>query len=221
MAQECDELVNLNLRGCTSVDDDALRILATGCVGLRDLDISGCQMVSERGITDIAHGCTGIGYLNVTNCRQISRRFLMRLIGDMQFSDPAHTYFGYQPKPGADELRRKAKELQTMGLAAIEIQRLIRGTLARGGVKEIRRAHIIKFQLPKAQAHIRGFLRRRKWGKVLRKRLEHWAASAIRASWRGLQDRRFVKKMLTVKTKYDLREDKSVDIQRGELRKAR
>ena len=99
-------------------------------------------------------------------------------------------------------------------MAATEIQRVIRGTLARGGVKEIRRAHIIKFQLPKAQAHIRGLLRRKKWGKVLRKRLEHWAASAIRASWRGLQDRRFVKKMLTVKAKYDLRENKSVDIQR-------
>ncbi|GMH96083.1 hypothetical protein TrVE_jg13687 [Triparma verrucosa] len=214
LAQECNELSAMNLRGCTSVDDEALRVLADGCVGLRDLDISGCQRVSEVGITNIAHGCTGIGYLNVTDCKLISRRFLMRLINDMQFSDPAHTYFGYQPKPDADELRRKAQELQEMGLAATDIQRVIRGTLARGGVKEIKRAHIIKYQLPKAQAWVRGFLRRRKWQKVLRKRLEHWAASHIRASWRGLQDRRFVKKMLAVKSKYDLREEKSVDIQR-------
>lgn len=42
-------------------------------------------------------------------------------------------------------------------------------------------------------------MRRKKWHKVLRKRLEHWAASLIRASWRGLQDRRFVRRMLNVK----------------------
>ncbi len=214
LARECKEMVTLNLSKCSNVDDDALKVLAMGCEGLRNLDLSGCQSVSEVGIREIAHGCTGIGYLNVTGCRSISRRFLMHLINEMQFSDPAHTYFGYQPKPDADELRRKAKELQEMSKAAISVQRVIRGTLARGGVREIRRAWIIQHQLPKAQAWVRGFLRRRTWYKTLRDRLEHWAASTIRATWRGLQDRRFVKKMLKVKSVYDDREEKSKDIQR-------
>jgi hypothetical protein len=128
----------MNLSGCSSIDDDALKILATGCLGLRNLNLANCQAISEVGIREIAHGCTGIGYLNVSNCKAISRRFLMHLIKDLQFSDPAHTYFGYQPKPDADELRRKAKELQEMEKCAVALQRIIRGTLARGGVKEVR-----------------------------------------------------------------------------------
>ena len=204
----------MNLSGCSAVDDEALKVLATGCVGLRNLNLAGCQAISEAGIKEIALGCTGIGYLNVTNCKSISRRFLMHLIGDLKFSDPAHTYFGYQPKPDADELRKKAKELQEMEKSVVTLQKVIRGTLARGGVREIRRAHIIKYQLPKAQAWIRGFLRRKKWNQVLRKRLEQWAASLIRATWRGLQDRRFVRKMLRVKEIYDARDRNSVHIQR-------
>jgi len=214
LARECQSLITMNLSGCSSIDDDALKVLATGCVGLRNLNLANCQAISEVGIREIAHGCTGIGYLNVSNCKAISRRFLMHLIKDLQFSDPAHTYFGYQPKPDADELRRKAKELQEMERCAISVQRVIRGTLARGGVKEIRRAHVIKYQLPKAQAWVRGYLRRKKWHKVLRKRLEHWAASLIRATWRGLLDRRFVRRMLHVKEDYDMRDRTSVHVQR-------
>jgi len=214
IAVNCTELITLNLSSCANVNDEALRVLAKDVVGLRNLNLAGCPAVTEAGITEIAHGCTGIGYLNVTDCKHISRRFLMQLIKEMQFSDPAHTYFGYQPKSDADELRRKAKELQLMVKAAIEVQRLIRGTLARGGVKEIRRAWTITNLLPKAQGMIRGHLQRNKWRKRLRDRLEHYAASTIRAAWRGMLDRKAVGKILKVKTNYDNREAMSVHVQR-------
>ena len=214
LSQACENLETLNLSKCISVDDKALNVLSSGCVGLRNLNLAGCQSVSEKGIKDIAHGCTGIGYLNVTNCKNVTRRFLMHLITDLQFSDPAHTYFGYQPKANADELRIKAKELQIKNLCAIEIQRLIRGTLARGGVKEIRQAYIIKHQLPRAQAHIRGFLQLKKWRSVLRGRLQEWAATTIRAAWCGMLDRRTVRRMKNIKGEFDLRDGMALNIQR-------
>ena len=123
-----------------------------------------------------------------------------------------------------------------MAKAAIQVQRMIRGTLARGGVREIRRAWIITNLLPKAQAWIRGHVRRIVWKQLLRSRLEHWAASAIRAAWRGMLDRKFgterrdfvcsshpppltnsspsVTKMMKVKANYDNREEMSRHIQR-------
>ncbi|GMI33163.1 hypothetical protein TeGR_g14531, partial [Tetraparma gracilis] len=214
LAQSCTQMITLNLSACASVDDEALKVLAKDVVGLRNLNLAGCSAITEAGIREIAHGCTGIGFLNVTNCKNITRRFLMHLIKDMQFSDPAHTYFGYQPKSNADELRKKAKELQEMAKAAIQVQRMIRGTLARGGVREIRRAWIITNLLPKAQAWIRGHVRRIVWKQLLRSRLEHWAASAIRAAWRGMLDRKFVTKMMKVKANYDNREEMSRHIQR-------
>jgi F-box/leucine-rich repeat protein 2/20 len=214
LAQNCSEMITLNLSACAAVDDEALRVLSKDVVGLRNLNLANCSAITEAGIKEIAYGCTGIGFLNVTNCKNISRRFLMHLIRDMQFSDPAHTYFGYQPKPDADELRQKAMELQMKGKAAIHVQRLIRGTLARGGVREIRRAWIIQNLLPKAQAWIRGHVRRKVWKALLRDRLEHWAASAIRAAWRGMLDRSVVTKMLRIKANYDDRELMSKNIQR-------
>lgn len=214
LSKTCSNLETLNLSNCISVDDKALNVLASGCLGLRNLNLANCQSISEKGLTDIAHGCTGIGYLNVTNCKSITRRFLMHLITDLQFSDPAHTYFGYQPKPNADSLRVKAKELQIQNLNAIHIQRLIRGTLARGGVKEIRQTYIIKHQLPKAQAHIRGFLQLQRWNNVLRKRMQNWAATTIRAAWIGMLDRRTVRRMLNIKKEFDRRDEMALHIQR-------
>jgi hypothetical protein len=85
-------MITLNLSACASVDDEALKVLAKDVVGLRNLNLAGCSAITEAGIREIAHGCTGIGFLNVTNCKNITRRFLMHLIKDMQFSDPAHTY---------------------------------------------------------------------------------------------------------------------------------
>jgi len=214
VAQNCNEMITLNLSACANVDDEAMKVLAKDVSQLRNLNIAGCGSVTEAGIKEIAHGCTGIGFLNVTNCKNITRRFLMRLITEMQFSDPAHTYFGYQPKKNADELRRKAKELQEMAKAAIQVQRMIRGTLARGGVREIRRAWIITHLLPKAQAWVRGHVRRMRWRKLLRGRLEHYAASAIRAAWRGMLDRKFVRKMMKVKANYENREEMARHMQR-------
>ena len=204
----------MNLSGCEKVDDEALKAIADGCVGLRNLNVANCQAITERGITLIAQNCTGIGYLNVTNCKAISRRFLMNLITDMQFSDPAHTYFGYQPKKNADELRRQAQLLKRKQKAAVQVQRIMRGCLGRGGVREIRQQHIIKYQLPKAQAWIRGFLRRLKWTKVKSARLSEWAATTIQAAWAGTLDRRLVKRMLTVKVVFSNRESQCTHIQR-------
>jgi len=47
-----------------------------------------CQ-VTERGISELAEKCTGLDSLDITGCNQISRRFLMNLIGKMEFSQPA------------------------------------------------------------------------------------------------------------------------------------
>ena len=214
LAKECGELMTLNLSGCLAIDDEALYVLSTGCLGLRNLNLSNCCAITEAGLRQIAVGCTGIGYLNVSNCSNITRRLLMHLIGDLQFSDPAHLYFGYQPKPNADELRLAATMLARQMFAATELQKIIRGSAARGGVVLIRQAHVIKHLLPKLQANIRGFLRRQKFQAVVATRLQDWAASVIRAAWIGMQGRRFVSRIGGMKAKIDQRDDSCVTIQR-------
>ena len=59
--------------------------------GLRTLDLSGCQKISEAGVESIAKGCTGLAYLNLSGCERVGRRFLMHLLSELRFSDPAHT----------------------------------------------------------------------------------------------------------------------------------
>merc|ERR1712185_376317 len=104
----------------------------------------------------------------------------MHLISELRFSDPAHTcaarapagftllpvlivslsarsYFGYQPKPNADELRAIVENEQARERAAGQIQRHIRGHLGRGGARAARQEWVIKHTLRKAQARIRGW----------------------------------------------------------------
>jgi hypothetical protein len=56
---------------------------------LEYLNLGGCPAVTGRGITEIAEQCTGLDSLDITGCTQISRRFLMELVGQMDFSQPA------------------------------------------------------------------------------------------------------------------------------------
>ena len=49
---------------------------------------------------------------------------------------------------------------------------------------------------------------------MLRSRLQEWAATTIRAAWGGMLDRRTVKRMKNIKSEFDLRESKALDIQR-------
>lgn len=46
-----------------------------------------CVSLSKKG--EIAEKCTGIESLNITGCNQISRRFVMEMIGRMEFAQPA------------------------------------------------------------------------------------------------------------------------------------
>jgi hypothetical protein len=61
---------------------------------LEYLNLGGCPAVTGRGITEIAEHCTGLDSLDITGCTQISRRFLMELVGQMDFSQPATKWCG-------------------------------------------------------------------------------------------------------------------------------
>ena len=184
----------LNLERCLRVSDDGLAVIADA-VKLQTLNLSNCAAISERGVEDLAQGCTGLSYLNITGCTQISRRFLMNLIADLRFSEPAHRYYGYQPKPDAAALRLAAEEHNRRERAAVAMQRIIRGHLGRGGAWVRRQEWVIEHMLPRMQARIRGTIQRRIWKKDRIWRLENRAASKLAGAWRGLQSRRLVAKI--------------------------
>ena len=106
---------------------------------------------------------------------------------------PARSYFGYQPKPNADELRAIVEFEQAREGAAGEIQRHIRGHLGRGGARAARQEWVIKHTLRKAQARMRGWLQRRKFAAEREEMRLEWLTTVIQSRWRGLQGRRRIK----------------------------
>ena len=97
---------------------------------------------------------------------------------------PARSYFGYQPKPNADELRAIVEFEQAREGAAGEIH----GTSAatrRGGARAARQEWVIKHTLRKAQARMRGWLQRRKFAAEREEMRLEWLTTVIQPAGAG------------------------------------
>ena len=148
--------------------------------------------MSERGIQELSIGCTGLEKLNITGCHQISRRFVMNLISRLEFCQPASEWYGYEPKPDSEALR-KAKKLHAWHVQnIITMQRYMRGYLGRRAAYEAYRHWVMKHTLTHVQARVRGALHRKEWGAERLRRLQVRAATIIAAAYRGEVDRRMV-----------------------------
>ncbi|CAM9288359.1 unnamed protein product [Ectocarpus sp. 13 AM-2016] len=121
---------------------------------------------------------------------------MAELCHSMKLSEPAQAFFGFQPRKNAKELLAKKEASNRRILAAIVVQSLMRGRLARGRSSIVRRNWIIKTRLAIAQAIIRGYFVR-KWYRAWRAQQvrEQRAAAAIQATWRMLGDRRTTERL--------------------------
>ncbi|CAM9318828.1 unnamed protein product [Ectocarpus sp. 8 AP-2014] len=193
LARGLKNLTELDVGGCEKVDDSALRALCS--MNAQFLNLSGCSAITEMGVTGIAMNCTALSSLNVTGCPGIGRRFMAELCHSMKLSEPAQAFFGFQPRKNAKELLAKKEASNRRIIAAIVVQSLMRGRLARGRSSIVRRNWIIKTRLAIAQAIIRGYFVR-KWYRAWRAQVrEQRAAAAIQATWRMLGDRRTTERL--------------------------
>lgn len=60
-------LGRLNLRGCHMLTGDALQHIGE-CKNLQDLNLSEYSKLNDEGIRNIATGCVGLLYLNLSYC---------------------------------------------------------------------------------------------------------------------------------------------------------
>jgi hypothetical protein len=127
--------------------------------------------------------------LNLTDNSKISRPFLQSLVTDLLFVEWAHGYYGFQPKPDAEELikRRDLFLLQTNSASAI--QRVMRGCLSRGGLYAVKLKWTVRNVLPKIQARVRGALTRKHLAVKIQRRNERRSALKIQRIYRGYKGR--------------------------------
>ncbi|KAG5184809.1 hypothetical protein JKP88DRAFT_354359 [Tribonema minus] len=206
LARGLRALAELDLSHCAGVDDAALAAVARCGGAARCLRLRGCAAVTEAGVEALAVACPGVRRLDLSGCPQIGRLFLSRLCqaalagvarcGDarlvcacrLPFSEPAHEYFGLQPRP--DSAIRQAEIALRQAHAANVIQCAARRHLLRRRQLERRRRKLLARSIVALQALARAHLTRawyREWRKqVLRQR----GATRVQMAWRALQARR-------------------------------
>jgi len=195
LATRCRSLEELNLSGCPKVDDSCCIAMAQPMNRLQTINLSECSQISESGVQTLAVNCTGLGYLNLNGCKKVGRRFLMNLITRLKFSEPAHEYYGYQPRPDADELRAEMEALNRRVMAALTMQRVLRGRAARKIAWRLRREWIIKHRLTQVQANIRRYIHRKRFLREWEAYMRDQKAARIQAAWRAFVDRRAAQRL--------------------------
>eukprot|EP00968_Pinguiococcus_pyrenoidosus_P028862 scaffold8168_cov239-Pinguiococcus_pyrenoidosus.AAC.1 len=190
LARNCPSLTELNLSRCAHLSDEAVAALAKHGASLRRLDLSHCGRITEASVDAISLGCTGLAHLDVSGDQQIRRRFLMGLLDRLEFCDPAHAFYGLQPKEHADALRQARILANRKAAGATKMQAVVRGRIARKRCARVREMRIKMYVLPKVQAIVRGVLARHRRRQAQQAQLESRCATRIRAAWKGLVARR-------------------------------
>lgn len=73
LAQNCPTLVNLSVRACEDITDEAVITLARSCHSLASLDLnSSCNKVTDIGVSAIAENCPLMTSLDLSDCRNVS-----------------------------------------------------------------------------------------------------------------------------------------------------
>lgn len=195
LGRQCRDLRELTLRACVSVGDDACLELAHYASRLRSLDLSYCPLVSEAGIGGLARRVKTISRLDVSGSTRISMKFLIKLVDELRYCDLATDYYGLQPKPNADELRRAFELSMLRRLKATQIESLWRGALARVGIRSVKRRLFVVKSVTNLQSATRGYFERRRVAEITLTRREYMAATWFAAAWRGAIVRRDVAKV--------------------------
>ena len=198
ISSTCKLLKELRLGGCTNINDDAISTLINVTGELHILYLNGCEQITAKALNFlIPRGDgTGISYLNVTGCKKIGVSKLKLVAKKFEFSDLIITkeFRGFQPKQDELASRESTKIVYGRNVAATNIQRLSRGRFVRNGeYKELRRERIILNLLPKAQACLRCYLKRREYIQLIQDRKLSHAATILQSHWRGHLDRKYVK----------------------------
>ncbi|MQL72443.1 hypothetical protein Taro_004744 [Colocasia esculenta] len=71
VGEHCKRLVDLSLRFCDRVGDDALVAISRGC-SLQSLNVSGCHKITDVGLTAVARGCPELVFLDVSVLQNLS-----------------------------------------------------------------------------------------------------------------------------------------------------
>ncbi|KAJ8601043.1 hypothetical protein CTAYLR_004489 [Chrysophaeum taylorii] len=194
IATGCPELVDLKVRGCARVGDEACEALASSsssssskvCCCLRTLDLSGCNLVSEKGISAVAKAHAGLAKLDVTSCARVSRHCLWRIAEEvLEFAEVAKDFVGLTPKPNADALREEAEKSKIRHREATQIERVWRGAISRLGVRSAVRRRMVVRSATRFQACARGAIARSRVREISVVRREIAGSTLFAALWRG------------------------------------
>lgn len=61
-------LRRINLRGCKSVPDNSMKILAQNCRHLEEVSLDDCNQLTDEACISLAKNCNSLMYLNVASC---------------------------------------------------------------------------------------------------------------------------------------------------------
>lgn len=192
VAKGCRGLQTLNVAGCKKVTDLSLLALAEAKMtpGLAVLNMGGCTDVSDTGVSWLAERCTSLLSLNLKGC-SVSKTGLKALTQTWSYVTIRRDagWVGVWPKPRAKDLRW-IDEYGAAWKAAMHIQGLYRGKLARRAAARAREQRLRNWACRRMQSLYRG-RQARKQAVLLkmqrRKEIEY--ATKLQCRWRQRQAR--------------------------------
>lgn len=131
LGAHCHDLRSLDLTRCPRVSDGALHALADGCPRLERLLLVGCRNITEAGVCVVARACANMQVLNTSGCEGVTDDGLLEMMAGLPFVEPANSYAGFRPKTDAVPAKLSAQMRAIRTAAALRLQALYRGHLAR------------------------------------------------------------------------------------------
>lgn len=131
IGEHCHQLRSLNLCGCYRMSSTGLLAMVRGTPVLQALNLEGCLKMREDILAAVATSCLSLQVLNVNGCQEITDSGLATLAEHLPFVQLAEHYRGLEPKTDGLQLKFSIQQRTIHDSAALRIQAIYRGHVAR------------------------------------------------------------------------------------------
>lgn len=160
-------LHELSLQENVHLTDYSAMIISNMCGNLRRLNLTSCGNFTDDSVHSIATGLTCLTTLKLDGNNRIRTRALLRHANnDLEFAEMATHWLGYQPKANAEKMIHEREVFNIQTAQAIKIQSIIRRKFAERVFWERHRDKLVNVIIPLFQAHVRGYLQRKRFALI-------------------------------------------------------
>lgn len=127
----CRQLRSLNLCGCFHLSSTGLHAMVKGTPVLQSLNLEGCLKMREDILAAVVTSCLSLQVLNLNGCQEITDNGIATLAEHLPFVQKAQQYRGLEPKQDGLKLKFSIQQKTIYNSAALRIQAVFRGHVAR------------------------------------------------------------------------------------------